>query len=78
MFYYEIVLLKSKAPFLVYSSSIDIKKGTLVTVSLHSKFKEGVILNRLSKKPDFKTFEIDEIKSFYYSSVILDMAKFIS
>ncbi len=79
MYYYEIALLKSPLEALTYRSEHKIDNGSKVEVSLQkrAKLQEGVILKEV-EKPSFKCIDIANITEYYYDSLMLKTAKFIS
>ncbi len=76
MYYYEVAILNSSAPLLTYSSSINLKEGSLVIVPLKSSSKKGVILKEVSK-PNFKTQSILEVENSFFTKEQLEIANFI-
>jgi len=77
MHYFEVALIKLKAPILTYSYNKELKVGTIVEVPLKGSIKRAVVLKKVNK-PEFKTQEIIEVLDSYYSEFIIESAKFIS
>ena len=77
MNYYQISLLGSPLEPFTYHSSSDINLGTKVTVTVRNRTTFGVIISKV-EQPSFKTNDIVEILSFYYSQTQLKLAKFIA
>ncbi len=75
--YYEIVLLRSSAPTLTYTSTQKLTIGSIVSVPLKTTVKEAVILDEVDQ-PDFETAEILSVTDRYYSSEQMSIAKFIA
>jgi len=77
LFYYKISLLGSPLEPLTYSSSKKYQNLDFVTVPLHKKEKEGILLECVSK-PDFESLEIIGDDGFSLSHEHYRFAKFIS
>ncbi|MDF1874294.1 primosomal protein N' [Sulfurimonas sp. SAG-AH-194-I05] len=77
MNYYKIALLSSPLEPLTYSSSFELELNSVVHVVLNTRELNGVVLLSCDK-PDFKTLEILEISSSYYSQKQQQLAKFIA
>ncbi len=52
--------------------------GSVVAVSLKSTTKEAVVFEKVTKPTEFKTQNIISILAFSYSSIQIEIAKFIS
>jgi len=77
IYYYEIHLLKSSAPALTYHSCQLLALGSVVSVSLQSKVKDGVVVRKV-QNPAFETAEIIAVSDKRYSDKQIEVAKFIS
>ncbi len=77
MKYYEIVLMRSSAPRLTYTSQQPLSVGTVITVPLKTTVKEAVVVAEV-EKPEFETAEITSVTEKCYSSEQIQIAKFIS
>jgi len=77
VYFYELSILASPLSPLTYHSKSEIPIGTLVEVVLRNKKVQAIVL-LISKKPEFKTSAIEEIKEFFYSTKQLELAKFIA
>ena len=77
MNYYKIAILSSPLEPFTYSSNEDIDDGILVNILLNRKEKKGVVISK-TIKPEFKTLEISEVTSFFYSQEQMKLAKFIA
>jgi len=77
MYYYEIAILSSALAPLTFESQISYKIGSVVDVVLRNRSKKGVVLKEV-QKPTFKTNEITQLESLYYSTQQLKVAKFIA
>ncbi|MEA3522393.1 MAG: DEAD/DEAH box helicase, partial [Campylobacterota bacterium] len=77
MYYYQVTLLRSSAPYLTYESHSVCSIGSVVTVPLKSTFKEAVILKEV-EKPSFETTVIHIILDKMYTSKQLEIAQFMS
>ncbi len=77
MQYYKIILLRSSAPDLTYSSHEILAMGTVVTVPLKTTFKDAVVILEV-EKPEFNTAEIVSVTDRVYSAEQMEIAKFIS
>ncbi len=77
MKYYEIVLLRSSAPTLTYSSSKHLPVGSIISVPLKSTVKDAVVIKEM-EKPTFETAEIVSVSEKIYSTEQIELAKFIS
>ncbi len=77
MYYYGISLLRSSAPALTYASSQVLEQGSIVSVPLKSTVKEAVVLKQV-EAPAFETVEIASVIPLCYTSVQMEIAKFIS
>jgi len=75
--YYEVVLLRSSAPILTYTTTKEIPIGIVVSVPLKSTSKDAVIINQTTK-PTFDTENIVALSDRYYSTEQMEVAKFIS
>ena len=76
MHYYEVALIKSSAPLLIYSSKDKIEIWQEVLVPLKSSIKKGIVLKEVSK-PSFETHEIKEILDSFYKKWQIEIANFI-
>ena len=77
MNYYEVVLLKSSAPVLTYSSGKILTEGTLVSVPLKTTEKQAVVIRKV-EKPSFETEKIIFASNKVYTLAQMEIAKFIS
>lgn len=77
MNFYKILLLRSSAPGLTYTSQDTLRKGTVVSVPLKTTLKDAVILAEVAK-PEFETAEIASVSHKHYSNEQMEIAKFIS
>ncbi|MGC9351103.1 MAG: primosomal protein N', partial [Sulfurovum sp.] len=77
MFFYQVFLLGSSAPALTYHCEDQIESGSIVSVPLQTKLKEAVVVKEVDK-PSFETAPIENISRKFYTSVQLEIAKFIS
>ena len=77
MKFYEIVLLRSSAPNLTYSSYENLEVGSVVSVPLKTTLKEAVVVSEV-EKPEFETTEIASLSDKVYIVEQMEMAKFIS
>jgi len=77
LFYYQVIILGSKAPDLIYSSTIDIDRGAIIKVTLNGKEKRAVVLSCVSKV-EFDTQDILEVTPLFFDEIQLGIAKFIS
>ena len=77
MYYYKISLLGSPLEPLTYTSSQNYQNLDLVTVPLHKKEKEGLILEEVSK-PEFESLEIIKHEGFRLTDEHYRFARFIS
>lgn len=77
MHYYEIVLLRSSAPRLTYSSPQPLTVGSIVSVPLKTTLKEAVVITEV-EKPEFETARIVSVSDKVYSNAQMEIAKFIS
>ncbi len=75
--YYQISIIGSALEPLTYCSDIDIAIGDEVIVPLRTKSVRGVVIEQC-EKPEFKTTNISDKTSYYYSSNQLKIATFIS
>ena len=75
--YYLISILNSPLSPLTYISEKELKKGSLVKVTLNNKEKFGVVTEK-TKKPDFKCLEVLHVEDRYFDEEMLLLAKFIS
>jgi len=77
MKYYKVALLRSRAPFFIYSFCDDIKIGAVVKVPLKETAVQDAVVLQEIKKPEFKTKNILKITEYFYKSWQMDSAKFI-
>ena len=77
MNYYNISILGSPLEPFSYHSLENISIGTKVTVHVKTRVLDGVIISTC-KKPAFKTNEILEVSSFYFSVKQMELAHFIA
>ncbi|MDD5158014.1 primosomal protein N' [Sulfurimonas sp.] len=77
MNYYELSLLGSPLPPLIYKSYAEINIGCLVYLKLINRDHKAVVISAC-EEPEFKTSDILEVDSFIYSSKQLELARFIS
>jgi len=77
VFFYRVDLLRSSAPYLIYSSTELLDSGRVITVPLKDSIKEAIVTDRV-EKPEFKTLEILTIEIRYYTTHHIEIAKFIS
>jgi len=77
MHYYEIAVLGANLSPLTYSSKQILSPFCVVTVSVRSSLKRGVVI-RECEKPTFKTLEIIENTGEYYTEFQISLAKFIA
>ncbi len=77
MYYFLISLINSPLEPLTYKSLTPIPIGTKVTVGLKMRTNDGVIV-ATCEEPSFRCLEILEISDFYYSSLQIQNAGFIS
>ena len=79
MNYYKIALLKSPLSPLTYQLDDNLEIGQKVLVSLKGRknLVDGVIIEKVDK-PDFKCVTIDKVTTQYYSTTMIEIAKFIS
>ena len=78
MHYYQLYLLKSSAPKLTYSCEEELTLGNIVCISLKSTTKEAIVFEEVTKPTEFETKNIISILPFSYSSIQIEIAKFIS
>ena len=77
MNYYTLSIIGSPLGEFTYSSSYNIKKGTLAVVIFNKKEKKAVVLEAVAQ-PEFETSEIQELLPYYFSQMQIQLAKFIS
>ena len=77
MYYYEILLLRSSAPSLTYSSQHILTIGSIISVPLKTTLKDAVVLEEV-EKPKFETAEVVSLSEYTYSNEQMEIAKFIS
>ncbi|WP_457747021.1 primosomal protein N' [Sulfurimonas sp.] len=77
MKYYRISLLASPLQPLTYYATAEIPIGTVVSVSLNSHKKRGVVLQE-TQKPSFNTLKIETTEDKYFSKQQLELCKFIA
>ena len=77
LYFYKTSLLSYPLDSLTYSSSENIKIGSLVEVILNNKQRHGVIISEC-KEPDFDTIDIVGISDLFYSPQQIQLAQFIS
>lgn len=79
MNFYEVSFLKSPLAPLTYQSTEEINIGTKVFVPLGKRRKnsDAVVIKKV-EKPTFKCLDINEITTEFYSSMMLEIAKFVS
>jgi len=75
--FYEVLLLRSSAPALTYSSQHILEPGTVVSVPLKSTKKDAVVVRKI-EKPEFDTAEIVSVSDRCYSPEQMKIAKFIA
>ncbi|RUM74738.1 MAG: primosomal protein N', partial [Sulfurovum sp.] len=78
MHYYQITLHRSSAPILTYHYDKPLKIGQQIEVPVHSKVKLAMVLDEVEKPEGFETSEILNVLNSYYSSMQIEIAKFIS
>ena len=74
--FYEIAVIGSPL-LLTYTSDKNIKKGSVVEISLRGRNKRGVVLQEVSK-PEYECKEIESITQYIYSPFQLQLASFIA
>ncbi|WP_304544690.1 primosomal protein N' [Sulfurimonas microaerophilic] len=77
MYYYKISIIGSLLEPLTYQSEENISLYSQVTVLLNNKEKKGVVVEETTQ-PDFKTLEILELTTQYYSKKQYELANFIA
>lgn len=77
MNYYKISIIGSVLEPLTYSCDRDLALYSLVTVTLKSKEKKGVVIS-VCEKPDFKTLEVLATTDEIYSQKQYELANFIA
>ena len=77
MNYYQIALLGSPLEPFTYQYEKNIQINTKVKVSVKNRETFGLVVLEV-KKPSFKTLDILEVSSFYYSSKQIQLAQFIA
>lgn len=77
MFFYEVGILGLNLKSLTYSSNTKLEIYSLVLVSISSKTKKAIVLKETTK-PNFETLEILEILDEKFSSIQVNLAKFIN
>lgn len=77
MYYYEVVILRSRVKNLSYSFHIELKPFSQVTVPLRGKEVKGYVI-KLITKPKFEVLDIISFNGNYLTKLQQDMAKFIS
>lgn len=77
MYYYQILLLRSSAPLLTYSSKTPFELGSVVSVALKSTTKKAMIVEEV-ERPTFETTLIDAPSDTIYTLKQRQIAKFIS
>ncbi|WP_279127675.1 primosomal protein N' [Helicobacter winghamensis] len=75
-FFYHIVILKRNSPLLTYFSKTFLEKGTLVSIPLHSKTLQGIVLKQC-QKPKFECKEATPL-DFHFSQAQCTLAEFIT
>jgi len=75
--YYEVVLLRSSAPSLTYSTRQILLIGSVVSVPLKTRMKDAVVIKKV-EKPDFETTEVALVSAKRYSSNQMLIAKFVA
>jgi len=78
IYYYHVALLKSSAPTLTYHSEKPLTIGQCLEVPVHSKTKSAMVLKEVEKPESFETSEVSNVLNSYYSSMQIEIAKFIS
>ncbi|MDF1876593.1 primosomal protein N' [Sulfurimonas sp. SAG-AH-194-L11] len=77
MYYYHLAIIGSPLGEFSYHSSKTLNSGTKVIVEFNKHSKEAVLISE-SEKPSFETNEILEVCASAYSSLQMQLAKFIS
>lgn len=77
MFYYEVAILNSALNPLTYESKDEFVYGDIVSVNLRNKQNLGIIVKQV-QKPSFKTLTINFKSKLKFTSLQINLAKFIS
>lgn len=77
MFYYEVAILGSALNPLTYESKNEFCKDDILNVNLRNKEELAIVLKDV-KKPSFKTLPISSKSTLKFTSLQMNLAKFIS
>ncbi len=80
MYYYNIVVSSNVGKFLVYQSARNLQSGIRVIIQLNNRFVTGLIWDKVTEKPKFKTRDIIEIIDFRpkINKEMLELAEWMS
>ena len=76
-YYFEVAILRSPLQNLTYCYENIVQIGAIVEVKLRNRTTSAVVIKQVDE-PFFKTIEIENITSYFYSSQNLQLATFIS
>jgi len=77
MYYYDVLLYRSRAPKLTYQSDQKLEAGEVVLVPLKGSLKKAVVVSRVDH-PEFETQEIVEVVGDSYRPWQMEAAGFIA